>query len=212
MFTSFLISTLGQAEYGIYQLVISITAYLALLDLGVGNSVIRYIAKYRANNDKQAQRRFLGITTIYYAIIAVIVLIVGGIILHNFSSIFAKGLTDSEITELRRKLRDADSSYKVYKNTLTKRAFDKLSIKLDDCLEGPSALATSDDAIAPIKVLADFAKEHPTLELKGGIVDGKETTLEELKELSTLKGYSGLIICSENNGMGFTAREYKHYE
>ena len=103
LFTPFLISTLGQAEYGIYQLVISITAYLALLDLGVGNSVIRYIAKYRANNDKQAQRRFLGITTIYYAIIAVIVLIVGGIILHNFSSIFAKGLTDSEI-ELAKKL------------------------------------------------------------------------------------------------------------
>ena len=54
LFTPFLIRSLGQAEYGIYQLVISITAYLALLDLGVGNSVIRYIAKYRANNDKLA--------------------------------------------------------------------------------------------------------------------------------------------------------------
>ena len=43
LFTPFLIRTLGQAEYGIYQLVLSITAYLALLDLGVGNSVIRYI-------------------------------------------------------------------------------------------------------------------------------------------------------------------------
>ena len=104
-----------------------------------------------------------------------------------------RGLTDSEITELRRKLRDADSSYKVYKNTLTKRAFDKLSIKLDDCLEGPSALATSDDAIAPIKVLADFAKEHPALELKGGIVDGKETTLEELKELANVPSRDGLL-------------------
>ncbi len=54
-----------------------------------------------------------------------------------------RGLTDAEITELRCKLREAESSYKVYKNTLTKRAFDKLSIKLDECLEGPSALATS---------------------------------------------------------------------
>lgn len=97
LFTPFLIRSLGQAEYGIYQLVISITAYLALLDLGVGNSVIRYIAKYRANNDKYSQRKFLGITTIYYAVIAVIVLIIGGIILLNFSSIFAKGLNDAEI-------------------------------------------------------------------------------------------------------------------
>ena len=103
LFTPFLIRTLGQAEYGIYQLVLSITAYLALLDLGVGNSVIRYIAKYRANNDKLSQRKFLGITTIYYSIIAVVVLIVGGFVLLNFSSIFAKGLSDAEI-ELAKKL------------------------------------------------------------------------------------------------------------
>ena len=53
-----------------------------------------------------------------------------------------RGLTDAEITDLRRKLREQESSYKVYKNTLTKRAFDKLSINLDECLEGPSAMAT----------------------------------------------------------------------
>ena len=104
-----------------------------------------------------------------------------------------RGLTDAEVTELRRKLRENDSSYKVYKNTLTKRAFDKLSIKLDECLEGPSALATSNDAIAPIKVLADFAKDHPALEFKGGIVDGKETSLDELKELATVPSRDGLL-------------------
>ena len=91
-----------------------------------------------------------------------------------------RGLTDSEITELRRKLREQEASYKVYKN-------------LDDCLEGPSAIATSDDAIAPIKVLADFAKDHPALELKGGIVDGKETSLSELKELATVPSRDGLL-------------------
>ena len=103
LFTPFLIRTLGQSEYGIYQLIISITAYLAMLDLGVGNSVIRYIAKYRALNDHLSQRKFLGITTIYYTIIGVVVLIVGGVILANFSSIFAKGLNDGEI-ELAKKL------------------------------------------------------------------------------------------------------------
>ncbi len=104
-----------------------------------------------------------------------------------------RGLTDAEITDLRRKLRQEDASYKVYKNTLTKRAFDQLSINLDDCLEGPSAMATSHDAIAPIKVLADFAKDHPTLELKGGYVDGKETNVDELKKLATIPSRDGLL-------------------
>ena len=104
-----------------------------------------------------------------------------------------RGLTDAEITELRCKLRESDSSYKVYKNTLMKRAFDKLSIDLDNCLEGPSAIATSEDAIAPIKVLADFAKDHPALELKGGYVDGKEASLDELNELAKVPSRDGLL-------------------
>ena len=104
-----------------------------------------------------------------------------------------RGLTDSEITELRRKLREENASYKVYKNTLTKRAMDKLSYNLDSCLEGPSALAVSTDEISAVKVLADFSKEHPNLELKGGIVDGKETTLEELKELASIPSRDGLL-------------------
>ena len=104
-----------------------------------------------------------------------------------------RGLTDAEVTELRRKLREEQSSYKVYKNTLTKRAFDKLSIDLDNCLKGPSAIAMSDDAIAPIRVLANFAKDHPALELKGGIVDGKVTSLDELNELATVPSKEGLL-------------------
>lgn len=104
-----------------------------------------------------------------------------------------RGLTDAEIVDLRRKLREEGASYKVYKNTLTKRAFDNLSIKLDECLEGPSAMATSEDVIAPIKVLANFAKDHPALELKGGYVDGKETSLEELKQLASIPSKDTLL-------------------
>ena len=104
-----------------------------------------------------------------------------------------RGLTDAEIVDLRRKLREEGASYKVYKNTLTKRAFDNLSIKLDECLEGPSAMATSEDVIAPIKVLADFAKDHPALELKGGYVDGKEASLEELKQLAATPSRDTLL-------------------
>ena len=82
---------------------------------------------------------------------------------------------------------------KYIKKYFNKRALDKLSFNLDNCLEGPSAIATSDDAIAPIKVLADFAKDHPALELKGGIVDGKETSLSELQELATVPSRDGLL-------------------
>ena len=71
------------------------------------------------------------------------------------------GLTVNETMELRRKLRDAGSEYKVYKNTLVKRALDSLNIDMDSELNGPKAIAFGTDAVAPIKVLSDFAKDHP---------------------------------------------------
>lgn len=58
LLTPFIISILGQAEYGVYKLVVAINAYLLLLDLGVGNAIIRYIAKYRVENDRNKERNF----------------------------------------------------------------------------------------------------------------------------------------------------------
>lgn len=104
-----------------------------------------------------------------------------------------RGLTAEEVAELRRNLRENGAQYKVWKNTLTKRAMDGLNFNLDDCLNGPSAMAYSDDSVAPIKVLSDFAKEHKALEIKGGIVDGEVTTLENIKALSTLPSREGLL-------------------
>ena len=104
-----------------------------------------------------------------------------------------RGLTAEEVAELRRTLRENGAQYKVWKNTLTKRAMDGLNFNLDDCLNGPSAMAYSDDSVAPIKVLSDFAKEHKALEIKGGIVDGEVTTLENIKALSTLPSREGLL-------------------
>lgn len=98
LFTPFLIRALGQSEYGVYQLVYSVTAYLMLLDLGIGNAVIRYMAKYRAENNKQKQEEFLGIATLFYGIIAMIVLILGVVLLVIFPTAFAKGLTPEEIS------------------------------------------------------------------------------------------------------------------
>lgn len=104
-----------------------------------------------------------------------------------------RGLTAEEVTELRRNLRDNGASYKVWKNTLAKRALDSLNYNLDDCLNGPSAMAYSDDSVAPIKALSDFAKDHPALEIKGGIVDGEVASLDTIKQLATLPSREGLL-------------------
>ena len=104
-----------------------------------------------------------------------------------------RGLTDEEITSLRRSLRKNSADMKVYKNTLTKRALDSLNISMDECVLGPSALVYSTDAVAPIKTVTNFAKEHSALSVKGGIVDGKVSSLEELAQLATIPSKEVLI-------------------
>ena len=104
-----------------------------------------------------------------------------------------RGLTDEEITSLRRSLRKNSADMKVYKTTLTKRALDSLNISMDECVLGPSALVYSTDAVAPIKTVTNFAKEHSALSVKGGIVDGKVSSLEELAQLATIPSRDGLL-------------------
>ena len=112
---------------------------------------------------------------------------------NSFVLFYHAGLSVADETELRRKLREADSEFKVYKNTLMKRALDSLDINFDGYLEGPNAAAFSKDAIAPIKVLADFAKEHSELELRIGLVDGEVSDADKLKQLSTIPSREGLL-------------------
>ena len=104
-----------------------------------------------------------------------------------------RGITDSEAKELRLKLKESNSDYKVYKNTLMARAFNDLGIDLNEGLTGPSAFAFGEDQIAPIKVLAEFAKEHPALVLKVGIVDGEKADQAKLAEYATLPSRDGLL-------------------
>lgn len=104
-----------------------------------------------------------------------------------------RGITDSEAKELRVKLRESNSDYKVYKNTLMARAFNDLNIDLNESLNGPSAFAFGDDQIAPIKVLSDFAKDHPALVLKVGIVDGEKADQAKLAEYATIPSREGLL-------------------
>lgn len=103
LLTPFVLSTLGQAEYGVYKLSASITAYLLLLDLGVGNAIVRYISKFRANQDTKSERDFFGVAIIYYAVIGLISLIGGYALVESFSTMFSTGLSPKEI-ELGKKL------------------------------------------------------------------------------------------------------------
>lgn len=104
-----------------------------------------------------------------------------------------RGITDSEAKELRCKLRESNSDYKVYKNTLMVRAFNDLDIDLNEALSGPSALAYGEDQIAPIKVLSDFAKDHPSLVLKVGLIDGAKADQAKLAEYATIPSRDGLL-------------------
>lgn len=100
-FTPFLIRSLGQAEYGLYSLVGSITSYLLLLDLGVGNAVVRYLAKFRVLNDKKKQQNVLALSLVFYLLIGLIVVIIGSILKDILPSIFKIGLNEAEIKILQ---------------------------------------------------------------------------------------------------------------
>lgn len=106
-----------------------------------------------------------------------------------------RGLDVAQVTELRKELRDAGVDYKVYKNTMTKRAIKEVDLEdLEDVLSGPTAIAFSkDDVIAPAKIISNFAKENEALEIKGGVIEGKVATIEQLNELAKLPDFEGLV-------------------
>lgn len=113
-----------------------------------------------------------------------------------------RGLTVSEVTELRRALRETGSDYKVYKNTLITRALDGSNYDLNEYLEGPSAISFSSDELAPVKVLSDFAKKHNALELKVGIVEGKVAGQDKLKEYAAIPSRDSLLTMLAMGMMG----------
>ena len=110
-----------------------------------------------------------------------------------------RGLTVAQDTELRKQLREAGVVYKVYKNTMMKRAFEGTDFAaLDGCLEGPSAIAISkDDATAPARILYKFAQDAPALELKGGVVEGTAYDVAGISELAVT--YYKLCSCYQSD-------------
>jgi len=106
-----------------------------------------------------------------------------------------RGLNVAEVTELRKQLREAGIEFKVYKNTLTRRAVEKLELTdLNDALVGPNAIAFGgEDVVAPAKILNNFAKEHEALEIKAGVIEGNVASVEEIKALAELPSREGLL-------------------
>ena len=108
-----------------------------------------------------------------------------------------KGLTVEEDTQLRKKFREANVEYKVYKNTLVRRAAEKVGNmdKFDDVnLVGSNAFAFGiDDAIAPAKIAKEFAKTHPKLELKMAYVEGEFYDAQNLDKLANIPSREVLI-------------------
>ena len=106
-----------------------------------------------------------------------------------------RGLTVEQDTELRKQLREAGVTYKVYKNTFMTRAFKGTEFEgLAPYLEGPSAIAIStEDATAPARVLAEFAKNADKLEIKGGVVEGNVYDAKGMAAIASIPSREVLI-------------------
>lgn len=104
-----------------------------------------------------------------------------------------QGLTVSEVSDLRKKLREVQGEVKVYKNTLLKRALDDLNIDLDGFLEGPNAIMFGKNLLEPIKVISEFAKSHDKMNIRVGIINGEKAELSVIKEYAAIPSYEGLL-------------------
>jgi large subunit ribosomal protein L10 len=106
-----------------------------------------------------------------------------------------RGLTVAQISALRRQLRTLGADYKVFKNTLVRRAIAGTDVEsLSEFLVGPTAIAFVDgDVSAVAKALRDFARETPKLIVKGGVVDGKPLSMKDLSALADLPSRDVLL-------------------
>ena len=105
------------------------------------------------------------------------------------------GLTVEQATEMRAELREQGATMQVIKNTILRRAAEQAGVEgLEEYFVGPTAIAYSEtDPVGPAKVAAKFAKDVDAVEIKGGIIEGKAATLEQIQELATLPDRDGLL-------------------
>ncbi|REB07933.1 50S ribosomal protein L10 [Sporosarcina sp. BI001-red] len=106
-----------------------------------------------------------------------------------------RGLNVAQATELRKQLREAGVEFKVYKNSMARRAAEASGLEgLNEHLTGPNAIAFStEDVIAPAKIINNFAKTNEALEIKAGVIEGVLASVEEVEALATLPSREGLL-------------------
>ena len=106
-----------------------------------------------------------------------------------------RGINVADVTELRKKLRQANGSYNVIKNNITRRALAECNIEgLDDALVGPTAVITAEDSyLDSLKAVYEYSKDNDFYKIKAGVIDGKVVTSEELITLAKLPSKEELI-------------------
>lgn len=104
-----------------------------------------------------------------------------------------QGLTVSDLSGLRKSLKENDSEVRVYKNTLLKRALDDMNVNLDGFLEGPNAILFGKTLLEPIKALSEFAKANPKAEIRIGIISGEVADTAKIKEYASIPSMEGLL-------------------
>ncbi len=104
-----------------------------------------------------------------------------------------QGLTVAEMSELRNKLNEVNSKVRVYKNTLLKRALDELNIDMNEFLDGPNAILFGESLLEPIKIIADYAKNHDKLNIRVGIISGDVADINTIKEYASIPSREGLL-------------------
>lgn len=104
-----------------------------------------------------------------------------------------QGLKVSDLNELRRALKESDSSLKIYKNTLVEKAIEGKNLDLDDFLKGPNAIVFGKELLEPIKAISKFAKDHDKADIKVGIINGAKADLDVIKEYASIPSREGLL-------------------
>lgn len=106
-----------------------------------------------------------------------------------------RGLNVAQLTELRKQLREAGVEFKVYKNSMTRRATEMHGLEaINEHFTGPNAIAFSnEDVVAPAKIINEFAKKNDALEIKAGIIEGTVSSAEHVKALAELPDRKSVV-------------------
>lgn len=99
--TPFIIRSLGDSEYGLYSLIGSFVAYLTLMDLGLNNTIVRFVSKYRAEKNIEGEQSFLGTTMLVYCVISTVLVIFGMLLYYNLETVFGASLSAAQMDKAK---------------------------------------------------------------------------------------------------------------